>query len=152
MCYREPEIPGGLSSKSHVHPLQPIRHTLSIMVRSHTCAVGSSFHGKASAWKTKLLYLCAWHAPAKHLENTKWCAFLLMPSSFLSLAKTLPSSLLWHCSVDNRIDDRRTILALITAMISIKYFHCSLHFACVTGFIKQLALCIQYSWTEFLYM
>ena len=35
-----------------------------------------------------------------------------------------------------------------------KYFHCSLHYTCATGFIKQrtlIVLYIQYSWTEFLY-
>ena len=42
-------------------------------------AVGSSFHSKASTWKTKLLYL---HAPAKHLENTQWCAFSLTPEKY----------------------------------------------------------------------
>ena len=59
---------------------------------------------------------------------------------------------------NNSVDDWRTALASITVLtidkVSIN-LHCSLHYARATGFIKQrtlIILCIQYSWTKFLYM
>ena len=119
MCFGEPDIMSPrwdeLQKPRSPTPINKAIHKIHGQL-THMHAVGSSFHSKASAWKTKLLYLCAWHAPAKHLlENTQWGAFSLTPSFFLSLAKTLPSSLWWQCSVDNGIDDWWTILALITA-------------------------------------
>ena len=61
---------------------------------------------------------------------------------------------------NNSVDDWQTTLASITVLTIDKAsinFHCSLHYARATVFIKQhtctlIILCIQYSWTEFLYM
>ena len=137
---------------SIIQPTRPYtKYTFNNGQLTHMHAVSSSFHSKASTWKTKLLYLCAWHAPAKHLENTQWGAFSLTPSFFLFLNCQNPPFftlmtmfsrqqhwwLMDNFGFDNSIDDWQA-----------KYFHCSLHYACATGFIKQhtlIVLCIQYS-------
>ena len=91
MCFREPDIMSPrwdeLQKLRSPTPINKAIHkyTFNNGQLTHMHAVGSSFHSKASAWKTKLLYLCAWHAPAKHLENTQWGAFSLTPSFFLFL-------------------------------------------------------------------
>ena len=68
--------------------------------------------------------------------------FLVDAIVFLSLAKTLPSSLRWQRSVDSSIDDRQRILIGFDNSVDnwqAKYFHCS-HYVRATVFIKQHTL------------
>ena len=122
------------------------------MVSSYIHFTAKLLLGRLSCY----IYIWAWHTPAKHLENTQWCAFSLTPSSFLFLAKTLPSSLRRQISVDNSIDDQWTVLALIT-VLTIDKLHTCISTALSIIHVQQglctlIVLCIQYSWTEFLYM
>ena len=67
-------------------------------------------------WVLRLCKKPAWDRKFPPLEPpAQWCAFLLMPSSFFSY-QTLARLLRLQRGFNNSVDDRWSILALITAL------------------------------------
>ena len=109
-----------------------------------------SFHSKATAWKTKLLYLymsltytsktSGKYSMVCFLVDAIVFSFPYQNPSFFALITTFSRQQYWwstdNFGFDNSVDDCQA-----------KYFHCSLHYVRATGFIKHrtlIVLCKQY--------